>query len=94
MTADEELDRVAFDSFLLAVRVLSVAFDLDEPASSFEKPFALLREIADGEVTVTSPAELGARFPALKELMYEAASSMIEHDRVTAARVLRGLSAI
>lgn len=91
---EDELDKVAFDSFLLALRVISVAFELAEPASEFEKPFELLRDIVQGEVTVTSPAELGARFPALKQLMYDAASSVMQHDRETAARILRGLAAI
>jgi hypothetical protein len=94
MTVETELDRVAFDSFLLALRVISVAFEIEEPATSFEKPFELLRDIAEGKLTVTSPGELGARFPGLKQMMYDAASSVIEHDRVTATRVLRGLSNI
>ena len=89
---DESLDRTAFDAFLLAMRVIYIAFDLDEPASNFEKPFALLREIANGETTLSSPAEMGARFPALKDLIYDASSSVIENDRAVAARVLRGLS--
>lgn len=91
---ENDLDKVAFDAFLLALRVISVAFELEEPASKFEKPFELLRDIARGEVTVTSPAELGTRFPALKELMYDAASSVMQHDRETAGRILRGLAAI
>jgi hypothetical protein len=89
---DEQLDRVAFDAFLLGVRVMSLAFDLDEPASEFEKPFEMLRDIATGRLTVASPAELGMRFPALKELIYDAAPSIMERDRATAGHVLRGLS--
>ena len=41
-------DRAAFDAFMLALRVMYVAFDLDVPASEFEKPFQMLRELADG----------------------------------------------
>ncbi|MGQ0561412.1 MAG: hypothetical protein ACT443_06005 [Gemmatimonadota bacterium] len=89
----EQLDQTAFDAFLLAIRVLYVAFDMNEPASRFEKPFEMLREIANGELALSSPAELAARFPALKDLVYDAASSVIEHDRVTATHVLRGLAA-
>lgn len=88
----ENADQVAFDSFLLALRVIYVAYELDEPAVKFEKPFELLREIAAGEVTLSSPAEIGAKYPALKDLIYDAASSVMEHDRETAARVLRGLA--
>ncbi|HEX6558254.1 MAG TPA: hypothetical protein VF021_02310 [Longimicrobiales bacterium] len=88
----DELDRASFDAFLLAIRVIYIAFDLDQPATEFEKPFELLREIADGRTTLSSPAEMAARFPALRDLMYDAASSVMEHDRETATRVLRGLS--
>jgi hypothetical protein len=89
---DDSLDRVSFDAFLLAMRVIYVAFDLNEPASNFEKPFALLREIANGETTLSSPAEMAVRFPALKDLIYDASSTVMESDRAMAARVLRGLS--
>lgn len=87
-----ELDRAAYDAFLLAMRVMYVAFDLNEPATKFEKPFEMLREISSGQLTISSPGELALKFPALKELIYETASDVIEHDRETSARVLRGLS--
>ena len=93
MTMDAQLDRAAFDAFLLGIRVMSLSFELDEPASEFEKPFEMLRDIATGRLTVASPAELGTRFPALKDLIYDAAPTIMERDRVTATRVLRGLSA-
>jgi hypothetical protein len=89
---DAQLDRVAFDAFLLGIRVMSLAFELDKPASEFEKPFEMLRDIATGRLTAASPAELGMRFPQLKELIYDAAPSIMERDRETAGRVLRGLS--
>jgi hypothetical protein len=89
---EEQLDETAFDAFLLAMRVMYVAFDMNAPASEFEKPFAMLREIADGELTMSSPAELGARFPALRDLIYDTSSGVMVHDRETAARVLRGLN--
>lgn len=92
--SQNEIDRVAFDSFMLAMRVIAVAFEIDEPASKFERPFELLKNIAAGEETVTSPAELGVRFPGLKELMYDAASTLMQNDRATAARILRGLGSI
>ncbi len=88
----DPLDQAAFNAFLLALRVIYVAYDLDEPASKFERPFEMLRDIAEGRLALSSPAEMGVRFPALKELIYDAASSVIEHDRDTATRVLRGLS--
>jgi len=86
-----ELDRAAFDAFSLALRVVLQAYEVDAPASEYEKPWQLLREIACGETTLTSTAELAARFPALRDFLYERANQMVESDRVVAARVLRGL---
>jgi hypothetical protein len=91
---EQQLDEAAFDAFLLAMRVMYVAFDMNAPATQFEKPFAMLREIADGQMTMSSPAELGARFPALKDLIYDTSSGVMLHDRETAARVLRGLNGL
>ena len=90
---NNDLDRASFDAFLLALRVIYIAYDLDEPATEFEKPFEMLRDVANGHLTLSSPAEMGARFPALKDLIYDAANRVMETDRETAARVLRGLSA-
>ncbi len=84
-------DRAAFDAFMLALRVMYVAFDLDVPATEFEKPFQMLRELAEGRLTVVSPGELAARFPEMGDFIYSRSGSVIENDRVTAARVLRGL---
>lgn len=91
MSEQTETDRVAFDAFTLALRVVLQAYELELPASEFEKPWRLVREVARGETTLTSTAELAVRFPALSEFLYERANRMIESDRVTATRVLRGL---
>jgi hypothetical protein len=84
-------DRAAFDAFMLGIRVMYVAFELDAPATEFEKPFEMLRELAEGRLTVASPGELAARFPQLSEFIYDRSSSVIESDRETAASILRGL---
>lgn len=91
MSDERELDRAAFDAFSLALRVVLQAYDVDAPATEFERPWQLLREIARGETTVTGTAELAARFPALAEFLYERANRMVESDRVLAERILRGL---
>jgi hypothetical protein len=84
-------DRAAFDAFMLGIRVMYVAFELDVPATEFEKPFQMLRELAAGQLTVASPGELAAKFPRLSEFIYDRSSSVIESDRETAGRILRGL---
>lgn len=85
------LDAAAFDSFLLGVRVVLHAFELDPPATQFERPWSLLREIAAGQTTLTNPGDTAARFPGLGELLQETAGERIARDRATAARILRGL---
>ncbi|HSJ15185.1 MAG TPA: hypothetical protein VK939_12265 [Longimicrobiales bacterium] len=91
MSSDDPLDRMAFDAFTLALRVVLQAYEVDAPASEFERPWRLLREIAIGETTLTGTAELAARFPAMRDFLYERANRMIESDREVAQRVLRGL---
>ncbi len=90
--SDADIDRTAFDAFSLAIRVLCLAWDIDPPASEYERPWALLREVADGEVTVSNPTEIAARFPRMRDLVYDTAGGVIERDRETARRILRGLS--
>lgn len=88
---DDTDDRVAFDAFSLAIRVICHAWEIDPPATRFEAPWALLREIADGKTTLSSPAEMAARFPRMSDLLYDTSSGVREHDRETAGRILRGL---
>jgi hypothetical protein len=86
------METAAFDAFSLAIRVICHAWEIDPPASEFERPWALLREIADGATTLSSPAELAARFPGMRDLLFDASGGVIEHDRATAQLILRGLS--
>ena len=86
-------DLAAFDAFMLGVRVTYLAFELDIPATQFERPFEMLREVAEGRLTIASPGEMAAKFPDLKDFIYDRSSSMIERDRETANRILRGLGA-
>lgn len=89
---ETESDRIALDAFSLAVRVMLHAFAIEAPAAAFERPWALLREIADGQTTLANPAEMAARFPQMKDFIYESANQVVEHDREVAHRVLRGLA--
>jgi hypothetical protein len=69
-----------------------VAYELDVPATEFEKPFELLRELSQGRLTVASPGELAAKYPHLGDFIFDRSSSVIESDRATAASILRGLA--
>lgn len=89
--SDATLDAAAFDAFLLGMRVVLHAYELDPPATQFERPWELLREIAEARTTLTNPADTAARFPRLGELLYDSAQDVHAHDRDTAQRILRGL---
>ena len=86
-------DVAAFDAFMLGVRVSYLAFELEVPATQFERPFEMLRELAEGRLTIASPGEMAAKFPDMKDFIYDRSSSVIERDRETAKRILRGLGA-
>lgn len=86
-----EIDAASFDAFLLGVRVVLHAYGFDPPAREFERPWALLREIAEGRTTLSNPADAAARFPGLSELVHDSAGAVIARDRQVAARILRGL---
>jgi len=88
----DDADRVAYDAFSLAVRIMYALYGIDAPASEFERPYEVLREIAEGRMTLASPAETAARHPALREFLYERANRMIQDDRETASRILKGLT--
>jgi hypothetical protein len=92
MMNQAELDQATFDGFSLAIRVMLQAFEIDAPGTEFEKPWALLRDVAGGTAALTSTGELAARFPQMKDFLYDRVNRMIESDRDTAQRVLRGLS--
>jgi hypothetical protein len=92
MMPQDDIDAAAFDGFSLAVRVIFNTFEIDEPGTEYERPWQLLREIADGRTTLTGTAELAARFPNMKDFLYDRVNRVIESDRETAQRVLRGLS--
>ncbi|NLG63952.1 MAG: hypothetical protein GX539_17060 [Candidatus Cloacimonetes bacterium] len=81
----------AFDAFLFGMRVVLHAFELDPPATEFERPWTLLREIAEGRTTLMNPGDSAARFPGLGELLQETTRDRIAQDREMAVRILRGL---
>lgn len=91
-TGTDALDSVAFDAFALAIRVMYRVHGIEEPGPAYEKPWALLREIADGRTTLASPAELAAKYPAMRELLFDTANRIVHHDRELATAILRGLS--
>ena len=81
----------AFEGFLLALRVLYHVYEIDEPAAAFEKPWAVLLEIAEGRLTLSNPADLAARYPGVAAFVYERANRMVASDRETASLVLQGM---
>lgn len=91
MSAEPDLNTATFDGFLLALRVMYRLYDIDEPAVEFQKPWSLVKEIAEGETTLSNPGDLAARFPGMADFVYEQANLVVQDDRGTARRVLRGM---
>jgi hypothetical protein len=87
----DDRDRLALDAFSLALRVLYNTYQIEAPGTDFEKPWALLQEIAEGRTTLSNPAEMGAKYPHLRDFLYEQANRVVDRDRQVAAQVLRGL---
>jgi hypothetical protein len=84
-------ETATFDGFLLALRVLYQLYEIEAPASEFERPFALLKEIAEGRVTLANPGDLAAKYPQTADFLYERANRIVADDRRTARRVLEGM---
>ena len=85
-------DNQLFDAFLLGVRVTDHAYDINAPGTESEKPWALLREIAEGKSTlVSSDAEKRLKYPdmqrSLRESLPEMTSQLIQKDRELARRI-------
>ena len=84
-------ENAAFEAFLLGLRLCYQLYEIDAPAREFERPWEVLREIAEGRVTLANPGELGARFPKLAGFLYERANRIVASDQATAHRILRGM---
>jgi hypothetical protein len=84
-------DSAAFEAFLLGLRVFYQLYASDAPAAEFERPWHVLREVAEGKVTLTNTGDLASRYPGLAEFLYERANQIVASDRANAARILRGL---
>jgi len=89
---DEEYDDLCFKVFNFAERVISEAHDLRIPAREGERLWNLVRDIADGKVTlVSSPADLLHPFPKANprvgEMMRENVGRLIAQDRELARRI-------
>ena len=84
-------DNAAFEAFLLGLRVFFQLYASDAPASEFQRPWEVLREVAEGRVTLTNTGDLASRYPGLADFLYERANSIIASDRANATRILRGL---
>jgi len=84
-------ESAAFEAFLLGLRLCYHLYEIDAPASEFERPWESLREIAEGRLTLAHPAELAARFPQLADFLYERANRIVASDRSSALRILQGM---
>jgi hypothetical protein len=84
-------ESAAFEAFLLGLRVFYHTYGIEEPATDFDKPWEMLREVSEGRLTLTGTAELAARYPAMADFLFERVNSMVASDRENARRILKGL---
>src|SRR5688572_13266743 len=84
-------ESAAFEAFLLGLRVFYQVYGIDAPATDFSRPWETLREIAEGRLTLSNPADLAARFPAMADFLFERANRVVADDRENARRILEGL---
>ncbi|MGD2069625.1 MAG: hypothetical protein PVI57_13195 [Gemmatimonadota bacterium] len=83
--------RAAYEGFALAVRIMYMLYAPEAPASEVERPWEVVKEIAEGRLSLANPAELAARFPDMKDLLFDTANQVVARERETATAVLEGL---
>lgn len=84
-------ERAAFEGFSLALRVMYHLYAPEAPASEVEKPWEMAKEIAEGRLSLSNPADTAARFPEMKEFLYERMNRVVARERQVARAVLQGL---
>lgn len=83
--------RAAYEGFALAVRIMYMLYAPDAPATEVGRPWEVVKEIAEGRLSLSNPAELAARFPGMKDLLFDTANLVVARERETATAVLEGL---
>ena len=84
-------DQAALDGFMLAIRVMYHTYNIEAPGTEYEKPWVLLREIAEGHVTLANPGDMAAKFPHMRDFLFDRANLVVDRDREMAQSILRGL---
>lgn len=85
---------LAFEAFNLALRVAYEFYNVgDEPAAETEnRLWGLVREIAEGKLTIANPGDFAARFPEAAGFIAERANFRVTRDRELASLVLEGFN--
>lgn len=91
---ESERDELMLDGFLMGLRVMYHAHGIRGPASEAEKPWDVLREIAEGRLTLAlDPAEQALKYPsmprALKDHLARHTNEFIARDREKASLILQ-----
>ena len=95
---DAELNKLLFQAYLFGQRVLYRSVDPPKVKAADDKSWDLLREIAEGETTLTEGAAdmllhtpvAEHRVDAIREYLARATPQVIRHDREMARRILEG----
>lgn len=84
-------DRAAYEGFCLALRIMYLLYAPETPGTEAERPWELARDVARGKLSLSNPADLAARFPELRDLVFDHANEVVAREREVATAVLRGL---
>lgn len=83
--------RAAYDGFALALRIMYLLYAPDAPGTEAERPWEMLKEVAEGRLSLSNPADLAARFPEMKDFLFDTANQVVARERETALAILRGM---
>jgi len=94
---ESEQNKLLLDGFLLGLRSLFQAHDIHVPGTEDHKHWDLLRDVAEGRLTlVSSPAEQLVKFPnmtvEMKDYLARNTNRLIAKDRELARRVLQAMA--
>ena len=84
-------ERAAYEGFSLALRVMYLLYAPDVMASDVDRPWEIAREIAEGKLSMANPADLAARFPGMRDFVFDRANDVVHRERQVALAVLKGM---
>ena len=83
--------RATYEGFALGLRIMYLLYAPETLGSEADRPWEVVKEIADGHLSLSNPADLAARFPEMRDFLFDRANLVVARERATARAVLTGL---